>query len=661
MNHVIIDAGTLHFSDADLTASGLLVPYGVEARSNLGRFTVDTGVFSIPADLTGASLNVEHQREHVVGAFSKVWEQAGTGLFAAFKFADTAEGRAAYQDAKSGKRSHLSAEVAKVAIKNGKAIGGRLFAAALVEKPAFAGATLLAAEDLDYPTPVASSSEYVSEFTDDDGVTWQRVETYQSETTETTDGYTSTSTTTVTETPVDAADPEDPQPDPDNPDDKETTLTATAQPAVAGTLLAGAPAAQTTPRPPTRGQILTALARAGRRMASADDMTLLAGLNPRLQGDVSDLSSTLLAALNNINVAGGQSGTANGQTLGNIAQPNWLGIVNPAKSFKPKYYPLLTNGTDISLPGKVGFDVKRGTSGSEAALETSAAGGAYAGAGAAIGSNKFFTVTAQSALTQWAKGEAFERSWFDLSGGEQFVAAALALLEEEVDKWKDLSARDSIVAAAGAPITPLAAADIFPSGSDILANYPPSLIPVVQGLLALQQEGTDGRSDTPTFSIVNEIAMRQLVFYGFVNELNQFKFTSTTGATGSTDGIQLVQGKIGIEATPAALTGCDYGIQLDTLPGGTLHIDALELANGNIDRAIHAYLQTFVARAQAFRLVGTAPARANETAYAVGDIVKASTVIYRAVVAGTSHTSAPSAPAVGATVTDGTVTWLRLA
>lgn len=58
----------------------------------------------------------------------------------------------------------------------------------------------------------------------------------------------------------------------------------------------------------------------------------------------------------------------------------------------------------------------------------------------------------------------------------------------------------------------------------------------------------------------------------------------------------------------------------------------------------------------------TAPAWILSTAYALGDIVTlvASGAVMQVTVAGTSHTSAPTAPAYGATVTDNTVTWKRI-
>ncbi|MDP9143709.1 MAG: hypothetical protein M3N43_03275, partial [Actinomycetota bacterium] len=59
----------------------------------------------------------------------------------------------------------------------------------------------------------------------------------------------------------------------------------------------------------------------------------------------------------------------------------------------------------------------------------------------------------------------------------------------------------------------------------------------------------------------------------------------------------------------------------------------------------------------------TAAAWILGTVYAVGDIITltASGAVMRCTVGGTSHAStAPTAPAYGATVTDNTVTWQRI-
>ncbi len=56
-----------------------------------------------------------------------------------------------------------------------------------------------------------------------------------------------------------------------------------------------------------------------------------------------------------------------------------------------------------------------------------------------------------------------------------------------------------------------------------------------------------------------------------------------------------------------------------------------------------------------------APVRANTTAYTPGGYVEfAGGTLYQATVGGTSAAGEPSVPANGATVVDGTVTWLRL-
>lgn len=273
MEPVIIDAGTLTFSEEDMTATGLLVPFGVKARSSLGEFTFAAGDIGLPEDLTGMSLNIEHRREDVVGAFSEIRQQPD-GLVATFRFAQTTAGRMAFADAKSGKRKNLSAEVANVRIRAGKALPGAvLFAGALVEKPAFEGATLLAAEDtqpVDLETVLGP---------DEDGHLSIRSTTLPDDITVTADGETRTYTP--------EADPAE-----DNPEGG-STVTATAiepgqkTPAVVpGTLLAGAPTGAAPeagkPKDIDLGSIFAAMS------------TLKSGI-----GDT-DAAETLLAALTDI-------------------------------------------------------------------------------------------------------------------------------------------------------------------------------------------------------------------------------------------------------------------------------------------------------------------------------------------------------------------------
>lgn len=81
-------------------------------------------------------------------------------------------------------------------------------------------------------------------------------------------------------------------------------------------------------------------------------------------------------------------------------------------------------------------------------------------------------------------------------------------------------------------------------------------------------------------------------------------------------------------------------------------------ATDHLGRAVVASDKDFVGRA----LIFDNPADwVTATAYDVGDYVRLSTgEVLQATVAGTSDAAEPTAPAVGATVTDNTVTWKRL-
>ena len=140
------------------------------------------------------------------------------------------------------------------------------------------------------------------------------------------------------------------------------------------------------------------------------------------------------------------------------------------------------------------------------------------------------------------------------------------------------------------------------------------------------------------------------------------KFSANTDGTGVADGdVVLVNGDTGITDTASVLIGARKAIQFDELANGPLHVDALNIAQGGIDKAVHGYLQTFIVRPEAVTTIGTPDTRANSTVYSAGRLIKASAVVYRVSGAGTTGSSAPTAPAVDATVADGTATLLRLA
>src|SRR5215210_505674 len=158
MTEITIDAGTLTANEETRTATGLLLPYGEEGRTNLGRVKVKAGSIEIPADMTGLAVNIDHDREQPVAGFLAA-AHTPQGAVSTVMFARTPEGDQALADALSGKRKHLSIEAKGIKIRDGEIVSGRLFAAALVEKPAFPSATLMAAA-ADTTEPVVEEHDF---------------------------------------------------------------------------------------------------------------------------------------------------------------------------------------------------------------------------------------------------------------------------------------------------------------------------------------------------------------------------------------------------------------------------------------------------------------------------------------------------------------------
>lgn len=568
MDAVIIDAGTLAFSEEDMTATGLLVPYGVKCRSNLGEFEVDAGVFSLPADTTGAALNIEHKREDVAGGIAKAWEQP-EGIMGTFKFANTDEGRAAFADAKSGKRKNLSAEVAKVTIRGGKATGGRLFGAALVERPAFAGATLLAAEDVTEAAPdpynapeSSSSSQYVTEYTDADGTRWRRVEE-------------SINTTTVTKvTDEDPAAPvEEPEGETMNASAVVETPAATGA-QVPATLLASAP-------PALDGEVDL-----GSVFAS------IAAIKNGM-GDTSD-AETLLAALTDIkyNTTGGLTTAASG-----VLQPAWVGKLWQGRRYVRKYIDLATHlYGGIQLGGRSGFTIEAG---GELVQE-------WSGNKTDMPSGGATTATKKSSLKKYGWAADIAREWFDLEGGADVIEAFLQLVVDSYARVTDQRALTDIIAAAsGTDLGNLVAPGTYPDvdGHDY---------PAAMGMLIDAIEHVNDNDDEPAFAVVNPVAWRQLLFTpkDLVPEYVSFQVRAGTGE-GSADGKVIVKKAAqsyfpGTDAAaPQIAAGAKGAIEFREQGQTPIQIDALDIARGGVDKAVLGYLETFVVRPESLVLIGT--------------------------------------------------------
>jgi hypothetical protein len=362
-------------------------------------------------------------------------------------------------------------------------------------------------------------------------------------------------------------------------------------------------------------------------------------------------SRQVLAALTDITFSGANSLPLGGSPI----QPQWLGQLYDGIPYNREYITLGKLGTSISAAGKKGFRVNRGTSGTPI---TSPAGipngGTWQGNKTEINSYNGWTETASSTLRKFAVGHDIAREFFDLPGGEPVVEAFLKLVIEDYLYWSDTNALYDIQYNAQAPV----AAATYPSG------YPAALGMLIQGILAVKARKTDGRRDVPDFAIVNDLAYAELIYAaGGETALPAFvNLAISTNSAGTVDGnVQVVQGDTGIQATKSVIVGASSSIEFDELSGGPVIVNALDIALGGVDRAVHGYLQTFVNRPEALVRVGTADTFAQSTAYGAGRILVYSGTTYVVSTAGTTAASNPTPPAVGATVTSGTAVLTRIA
>lgn len=544
MTEIIIDAGTLTANADDRTVTGLLVPYGEECRSNLGRFSVDSGAFSIP-DASVVGFNVEHVREDVIGRAMNL-RDTPEGIVATFSVAPGEDGDAALADVRNGKRRHLSAEVANVVIKAGRAVGGKLFGGALVERPAFPSATLLAAaadtdvKPIEPDDPDAATTEESK--TNEDG---SQTETVTSSKSIQNDDGTTVNYKTVTTVTTEAA-PEV--------TDESTTDTEEKAVAVPNTLSASKAAPS---KPISKAELFTLL-------ASRDSGTLTAADEQRVAAVA---RATGMFALSDITY------DKTGTDSGSLSVPQWLGEVYDGNPYGQKYLPLFAHGDLTALKfQQYAWDVKP-------------QGGDWAGNKAQVPSNtpKFKIVEGTAGRYAVAHDIARELRDFRVFGDASFFDMYANAVTEDYKRWADEKVLSAVLGAA----TTVVADD--PTGLDI----GPAMSALVDGAAAVIANNA-----TPTFGIVELSYWKQIAktpqkdILGYLNAQ-----LGLTGENGRLDTFSLIPSTD--LAASNVLVGAGQAATVLELPGVPLRMDALNVAQGGYDEGAFGYLGVNVQKADA--------------------------------------------------------------
>jgi len=481
---------------------------------------------------------------------------------ATFKYANTEAGRKAFEEGRSGARASLSAEVAKVRIKDGKALPGAvLFAAAQVEKPAFQGATLLAAEDTEVEEPADAAPE-----TTDAAHLEVTAEVLPEDVTVTTPEGES-SVYKPEPTPAE-------EPSTENTGEFAMTNESGAGATVPATLLANQPAA---PKEVDLGTVFSSMAavKSGMSNQTADAETFL--------GALSDIK---------VEASGGLTTAASG-----VLQPAWVGKLWQGKRYERKFLDLGTHlYGGIQLGGRKGFVLDQGT-----ALVT-----AWSGNKTEIGSGTASTSVKSSTLRKYGYAADVAREWYDLEGGADVLQAFFEGVVDSYAKITDEDALADIIALIDTGKAGYAQAlDTYPD------EYPDALGALIQAIEAVQDAGDD-----PTFALVNPVAWKQLIYTpkDLIPEFVSFDFT--TGGEGVADGKVRVRKatltgmkssstKVTDQTKPAVIAGSSRGIEFREQGTTPIQIDALDIAKGGIDKAVVGYMETFVVRPTSFVGVGT--------------------------------------------------------
>lgn len=547
MTTIKIAGRVMTASREDRTITGLLLPYGEEGRTNVGKITAAAGCLTIP-EASDVKLDIEHDETRPVGRGAAIGE-TDDGIVATFSIARTRAGDDVLEEAAEGLRTGLSVEVEEPIIRAGALVGGKLTGAGVVVKPAFPSAQLVAADagefvetvtvdttiETESPYGTSSTVEHVertSTYTEFDPLEVEDVAVDEPE--EGTQASDATPATEETEALAEAEDNEGDEPEKEE-DMSETTITAAAT-VPTGSLVAA-------PKPKVEPGLRDVTAMLASAYKSGGERRMLAALSDVIPANVDEM-----------------------------ALPGWLGELWSGVAYQRRFIPLFDQKplTNYELKGW--------------RWVTKPTVAAYSGNKGDVPSAAIATESVTIAAQRLAGGHDIDRKFRDF-GETSFFEAYFRAMTESYARLSDIAVLDDVAAAAT-----VVDAGTIPTG------VAKGLVFIVDGALEVLDLGT------PSFAVVSKDLYRDILL---TQESDALKYLNA--ALGFESGT-LEGGGFRIVGTDqltagSVLVGIKDAVTVHELGGVPIRVEAEDIAKGGIDEGVFGYYAVNVHDADGLALV----------------------------------------------------------